>query len=66
MSESTSEDLQLHFSGNSSTTGPNGNVRSFTAGDVAVDVSAFSSDLYGNHFQTAYLGLYGSGLGVTN
>jgi protocatechuate 3,4-dioxygenase beta subunit len=62
----TSEDLRFHLTGSSYTTGAYGNVRTFNEGGVSVDVSAFRSDKHGNGWQTAYLGAYGGGLGVTN
>ncbi|MFM2064279.1 MAG: hypothetical protein RLZZ507_3950, partial [Cyanobacteriota bacterium] len=60
----SSQDTTFVFSGNSSTTGSHGNVRSFTQNGVSVDVSAFSQS--GSDWRTAYVGLYGGGLGVTN
>ena len=67
LSSSTgSEDLRFHLTGNSYTTGPAGNVRTFETGGVSVDVSAFSSNKSGGDWKTAYLGAYGGGLGVTN
>ncbi|MEO0984325.1 MAG: SdrD B-like domain-containing protein [Cyanobacteria bacterium J06639_14] len=59
-----SKDVQFHLTGSSSVYGNDGNVRTFTADGVSVDVSAFSS--YYGHFEKAYLGAYGGGLGVTN
>ncbi|WP_167546893.1 SdrD B-like domain-containing protein [Stieleria maiorica] len=50
--------------GNSGLDGSNGNIRSFSAGDISVHASAFSSS--GNTFQTAFLGAFSSGLGVTD
>ncbi|PWS38718.1 hypothetical protein DFH01_05515 [Falsiroseomonas bella] len=53
------------FSGNSWTDGGNGNVRSWTSGDVSVKASAFSRTEAGS-WATAWLGAYGGGLGVTD
>ncbi|NES03603.1 MAG: hypothetical protein F6K22_12560, partial [Okeania sp. SIO2F4] len=61
-----SEDITFYLTGNSYTTGPYGNVRNFTQNGVSVDVSAFSSNKSGGDWKKAYLGAYGSGLGVTN
>ncbi|MDJ0597351.1 MAG: SdrD B-like domain-containing protein [Crocosphaera sp.] len=60
------EHLTFVLTGNSSTTGNNGNIRTFMENGVSVDVSAFSSDKSGGNWRTAYLGAYGGGLGVTN
>lgn len=60
----SSEDFKFIFTGHSPLDGSNGNVRSFTQGSVSVDVRAFSSRF--GHVQTAYLGAYSGGLGVTN
>ena len=66
LSTSTSgQDIILSLTGNSSTTGPDGNVRTFTQEGVSVEVSAFSFNEH-QGWQTAYLGAYGGGLGVTN
>ncbi|MGD1703440.1 carboxypeptidase-like regulatory domain-containing protein, partial [Dapis sp. BLCC M229] len=62
----SSQDITFHLTGNSSTTGHYGNVRTFTQDGVSVDVSAFSSNKHGGNWKTAYLGAYGGGLGVTN
>ena len=61
----SSEDLTFVFMGSTPLDGPDGNVRSFTAGDVSVDVSAFRRKSSGA-WDTAYLGAYSGGLGVTN
>ncbi|NEP83343.1 MAG: hypothetical protein F6K39_37540, partial [Okeania sp. SIO3B3] len=61
-----SQDITFSLTGNSSTTGSYGNVRTFTQNGVSVDVSAFSSNKSGGNWKTAYLGAYGGGLGVTN
>jgi hypothetical protein len=52
------------FSGNTSTTGTAGNIRTYTAGGVSVNASAFSRKTDGT-WNTAYLGAYSQGLGVT-
>ena len=61
----SSEEIIFNLTGNSSTTGPFGNVRSFSQDGVSVDVSAFSFNEHAG-WRTAYLGAYGGGLGVTN
>ncbi|MAE63295.1 MAG: hypothetical protein CMJ18_03410, partial [Phycisphaeraceae bacterium] len=53
------------LTGNSSLDGPNGNIRSFAADGVSVNASAFSRTS-GGSWSEAFLGSYGSGLGVTN
>ncbi|WP_202221334.1 SdrD B-like domain-containing protein, partial [Okeania sp. KiyG1] len=62
----SSQDITFNLTGNSSTTGSNGNVRTFTQNGVSVDVRAFSSNKSGGNWRTAYLGAYSGGLGVTN
>ncbi|MDJ0517656.1 MAG: SdrD B-like domain-containing protein, partial [Trichodesmium sp. MO_231.B1] len=62
----SSQDITFHLTGNSYTTGSDGNVRTFTQNGVSVDVSAFSSNKSGGDWKKAYLGAYGGGLGVTN
>jgi hypothetical protein len=52
--------------GNSSVTGPAGNIRTFSSGGVNLKVSAFSETKPGGAFAPAYLGLYGHGFGVTD
>jgi hypothetical protein len=54
------------FSGSEPTDGPDGNIRTFTAGSVSVKASAFSRDKSTGTWSTAYLGAYGGGLGVTD
>ena len=44
--------------------GPNGNTRVFSEGGVELSVNAFAED--GNSNTTAFLGHFGSGLGITN
>lgn len=51
--------------GSSSTTGPNGNTRTFNAGGISVQADAWSIESDGD-VNTAYLGHYSNGLGVTN
>ena len=46
--------------------GPDGNIRTFNAGNLSVKASAFSRRNDTGQFETAYLGAYGSGLGVTD
>ncbi|MGD1808902.1 DUF7507 domain-containing protein, partial [Dapis sp. BLCC M126] len=59
------ESYTFNLTGNSPLDGQNGNIRTFDAGDVSVNASAFSSDPHGV-FQEAYLGAFSSGLGVTD
>lgn len=54
------------FSGDSASSGTPGNIRTFTASGVSVKSSAFSRTDSGGAWATAYLGLFGPGLGVTN
>ena len=51
--------------GDSSTTGAAGNIRNFSVNGVNLHVSAFS-EIKGGAFQSAYLGLYSHGFGVTD
>ena len=54
----------ITFSGSSATDGTDGNIRTFAVGGLQVQASAWS--IQGSTLEQAYLGLYGSGLGVTN
>jgi uncharacterized repeat protein (TIGR01451 family) len=54
------------FTGSSSTSGTAGNIRNFTSNGISVKASAFSRTDSGGSWSTAYLGLYGPGLGVTD
>jgi hypothetical protein len=54
------------FSGNSLTSGDAGNIRNFTASGISVHASAFSRNRTGGTWNTAYLGSYSGGLGVTD
>ena len=54
------------MSGSSALDGPDGNIRTFTAGGVSVKASAFSRDKSTGAWSTAFLGSYGGGLGVTD
>lgn len=54
------------FSGSSSTTGSAGNIRTFSVSGTSVRASAFSRKNSGGAWNTAYLGLYSPGLGVTD
>jgi hypothetical protein len=56
----------LVFSGGTETGSGYGNIRSYSDDGLAVNVSAFSSDKNGGTWQTAYLGSYGGGLGVSD
>ena len=62
---STGATSTLYLSGNSGLDGSNGNIRSFNVDGVSVNASAFSRDSYGT-WQTAFLGAFSSGLGVTD
>ena len=53
-------------SGSSSVNGSAGNIRTFTAGGVSVNVSAFSRNKSTDAFAAAYLGRFSLGLGVTD
>ncbi len=57
--------VTIDMQGNSATSGTNGNVRTFSAGGVSVNASAFSRTPAGA-WSTAYLGSFGGGLGVTD
>ncbi len=52
--------------GNSSTSGTAGNLRTFTQGDVSVKVSAFARTKSSGAWTTAFLGAFSPGLGVTD
>src|SRR5262245_15593131 len=54
------------FTGNSSTSGTAGNIRTFTANGVSVKASGFSRRYSNGSWATGYLGLYSEGLGVTD
>lgn len=57
----------LAFTGNSSVSGTPGNIRTFSAGAVSVNASAFSRVKgSGGSWATAYLGVWSEGLGVTD
>jgi len=56
----------ITLSGNSSTSGTAGNIRSFSSGDVSVRASAFSRTKSSQTWSTAFLGAFSSGLGVTD
>ncbi len=60
--------VTFKFSGNTSTDGTDGNTRSWTDSTTGVMVTAraFSQNKDTNTFETAYLGAYGGGLGVTD
>ncbi|NEP42374.1 MAG: hypothetical protein F6K35_25415, partial [Okeania sp. SIO2H7] len=55
----------FNLTGNSGLDGQDGNIRTFTAGDVSVKASAFSRTNSGN-WSEAFLGAFSSGLGVTD
>lgn len=54
------------LTGNSASDGSDGNVRAFAAGGVNVRASAFSRRNSDGLWQTAFLGAFGPGLGVTD
>ncbi|MBL8699312.1 MAG: carboxypeptidase regulatory-like domain-containing protein [Alphaproteobacteria bacterium] len=60
--------VTFDFSGNSSTDGYDGNSRSWTDYSTGLKVTAraFSQDKGTDNWQSAYLGSYGGGLGVTD
>ena len=58
---------EFTFTGNTSTTGTFGNSRTFTVNGISVKATAFSRTTGSTgSWATAYLGLYGPGLGVTD
>lgn len=54
----------ITFTGSSATDGADGNIRSFSNGSFSVQASAWSYE--GTTLETAWLGRFSSGLGVTN
>lgn len=58
--------ITFDFSGNTALDGADGNVRTFTAGGLSVNASAFSRDKTSGAWSAAYLGAYSGGLGVTD
>lgn len=58
--------LTFKFDGYSKLDGPNGEVRTFTVNGVGVKASAFSRNKSTAAWETAYLGAYSGGLGVTD
>jgi hypothetical protein len=54
------------FDGNNGTDGPDGNVKTFTAGGVSVKATAFSRSIADGTWAPAYLGQFPGGLGVTD
>ena len=58
-------DTTFKFTGDTSGSGTKGNIRTFTMNGVSVKASAFSRTS-GGTWATAYLGLFGPGLGVTD
>ncbi|WP_083389696.1 SdrD B-like domain-containing protein [Trichormus sp. NMC-1] len=66
-SSSVSSTTTFDFTGNSFTTGANGNSRTFTKDGISVNARAFSRvDGTNGAWSTAYLGSYSGGLGVTD
>lgn len=57
---------EIITTGNSATDGSKGNIRTFSSGAFSVKASAFSRRLSDGVWETAFLGAYGSGLGVTD
>ena len=55
----------LYLEGNTATSGTFGNILTVSSGSIAAKVSAFSRDSAGK-WETAYLGRFGGGLGVTD
>ena len=57
----------LDFSGSSALDGTDGNIRTYTSGDLSVKAGAWSRvDGAGGAWANGFLGTYGSGLGVTD
>jgi hypothetical protein len=56
----------LSFTGSTATSGAAGNIKTFSVGSVNVHASAFSRVRSGGAWNTAYLGAYSGGLGVTD
>lgn len=54
----------INLTGSSASDGPDGNIRSFTAGGINVQAMAYSYD--GTTLENGWLGQFSSGLGVTN
>src|SRR5262249_55602261 len=54
------------FNGSSALDGTDGNILTFTSAGINVHVSAFSEDRTTGAWNTAYLGNYSGGLGVTD
>ena len=61
---SSARAITINFTGDSATSGTAGNVRSFSSEGVTVNVSADTR--FGSAWQPSYVGIYPSGLGVTN
>jgi uncharacterized repeat protein (TIGR01451 family) len=59
-------DTTFTFTGNTSGSGTAGNTRTFTMNGVSVKASAFSRTNSSGAWATAYLGLFGPGLGATD
>jgi hypothetical protein len=60
-------DIVYSFAGNTATTGTKGNIRTYTQNNVSVNASAFSRTTGSTGtWDTAYLGAYADGLGVTD
>ena len=55
----------MYLEGNTATSGTFGNILTFTSGIVSAKASAFSRDS-GGKWESAYLGRFGGGLGVTD
>ncbi|MGY8872806.1 MAG: SdrD B-like domain-containing protein, partial [Pseudomonadales bacterium] len=64
--EYTTTDVSFNFNGSSSGAGTYGNIRSYTENGVTVNASAFSRNDSSGQWDTAYLGTFSGGLGVTN
>lgn len=57
---------EIITTGNSATDGSKGNIRTFSSGAFSVKASAFSRRLSDGLWETAYLGAFSPGLGVTD
>lgn len=57
---------KINTIGNSGTTGTYGNIRTFSSGGISVKASAFSRRKTDGAWETAFLGAFSPGLGVTD
>lgn len=64
--EATCSDTKFALSGNSGVTGQYGNIRLFGSAGVNVKISAFSRRASDGLWETAFVGAFAPGLGITN